>query len=122
MRKNWRTWVLITTVILSMVVLNNDTELHEEVHEKIFLDYGIPSEVHVSLLDRSYTKIKASELESLTPDEKNFLELGHEINEAVSYNIQSIKYFLMMILIVLVYIAIKPKVPQETKVIHENRW
>jgi hypothetical protein len=92
--------LLIITMIFNVSYVN--TLFHEKVHERIYEEYGINSEVNVkffSLNEIGGTTKAISSLEHLTEEQKQEVDKLHALNEIYGYNTTSINYSLCLLTI-----------------------
>lgn len=94
-RKDFVYRVLQFIVVLGLFafgvwIIQGDVKLHEDVHVEVFDDYGINSSVSLGFLE-GHTMAYIN----ISHEDYRFMELGHQVNDAVAYNINSLKWFLL---------------------------
>jgi len=87
-------FVIMMAVIWSIRL---DTESHEQVHRDIFNDYGYDCNITIDLLGGG--RCDPGNI-SASAETGRFINLGNEINDAVSYNLDSIKFYLGITLLI----------------------
>lgn len=101
MKKQHIAWLVILTMCL--LAYRNDIENHEQVHYIAFKDFGIQSEKTVGLLTGSTNPTNYTQVYNMNPEDYRAMTMIHGFNEAVDYNTTSIKFFLIVLIMIVSY-------------------
>ena len=101
MRKSSVAW--LTLIVICIIAWQQDVVNHEDVHYKIFRDYGIPATVDITLFGGSTRPDNPDLVNKLSADDFRMMEAEHIQNEIVDYNTVSTRMFLMILVVMFGY-------------------
>lgn len=103
-----RILIILFCLVIVISVRWSTVQHHEEVHQKIYATYGVDSYIFNNVI-KGYTKTINFSQVNLTREEYLQMQLSHNINEAILYNLSGIDYLLTVIAVLLFAILVRIK-------------
>ena len=100
MKQKHVAWLVLMLVCLFSI--REDIKMHEDLHHKIFSEFGVKSNINVGLFEGTTTG-NISDVINMNASDYQTMQLSHNINDAEWYNTGSLRFYLLILVMIFGY-------------------